>query len=270
MPQEKCCATRYPVLLVHGAFFRDVHWLSYWGRIPAALEQNGAAVYFGNQQSAESVEASATFLAGRIRAILRETGSEKVNVIAHSKGGLDMRYAIAHCGIAGQVASLTTVSTPHRGCRYLDHLLRKLPRWVISAIAAVYNIGMRLLGDPNPDFMAAIRDLTAEVCVSRDEQWGIPEGILCRSVGTCLHRGRGARGFLRLTHGRIKKPDGENDGLVGTQSMRWGQQFHLIEPTGKRGISHWDATDLHRQRLDSFAPVEYYLKLVADLKKKGL
>ena len=61
MPQEKCCATRYPVLLVHGAFFRDVHWLSYWGRIPAALEQNGAAVYFGNQQSAESVEASAAF-----------------------------------------------------------------------------------------------------------------------------------------------------------------------------------------------------------------
>ena len=270
MPQEKLCATRYPVLLVHGAFFRDVNWLSYWGRIPAALEQNGAVVYFGNQQSAESVEASAAFLAGRIRTILEETGCQKINVIAHSKGGLDMRWAIAHCGIAEQVASLTTVSTPHRGCRYVDHLLHKLPRWLISSIAAVYNIGMRLLGDPKPNFTAAIRDLTTKVCMPRDEQLGVPEGILCRSVGTCLYRGRGARGFLRLTHGWVKKYDGENDGLVGTHSMQWGQQFHLLEPTGKRGISHWDATDLHRERLDGLDPVDYYLKLVADLKNRGL
>jgi len=270
MPQEKPCSTRYPILLVHGAFFRDVNWLKYWGRIPDALEHSGARVYFGCQQSAESVEASAAFLARRIGTILEETGCDKVNVIAHSKGGLDMRWAIAHCGIAGQVASLTTVSTPHRGCRYADHLLHKLPRWVVSVIAAVYNTGMRLLGDRKPDFKAAVQELTAEVCEPRDKELGVPAGILCRSVGSCLHNGRGARGFLRLTHRWVKRYDGENDGLVGTHSMQWGQQFHLLEPKGKRGISHWDATDLHREILSSFDPVDYYIKLVSDLKKQGL
>ena len=270
MPQTKRCETKYPILLVHGAFFRDVNWLKYWGRIPKALEREGAKVFFGRQQSAESVEASAAFLARRIGQILAETGCKKVNVIAHSKGGLDMRWAIAHCGVADKVASLTTVSTPHRGCRYVDHLLHKLPRWLVGGIGTIYNIGMWLLGDRRPSFMAAVRDLTEEVCLPRDKAMGIPQGILCRSVGSCLEGGRGAKGFLRLTHGLVKKYDGQNDGLVGTHSMGWGESFHLLEPKGRRGISHWDATDLHKEDLSGFDPVEYYIKLAADLKKYGL
>lgn len=29
------CRTKYPILLVHGVFFRDFEHLNYWGRIPA-------------------------------------------------------------------------------------------------------------------------------------------------------------------------------------------------------------------------------------------
>ena len=270
MPQEKRCDTQYPILLVHGAFFRDVNWLKYWGRIPKALEAEGARVYFGQQQSAESAESSAEFLANRIEQILAETGCPKVNVIAHSKGGLDMRCAIAHWGAADKVASLTTVSTPHRGCRYVDHLLQVLPRWLVAGIGTIYNIGMWFLGDRHPDFGAAIADLTEAACLERDKALGVPEGILCRSMGSCLEQGRGARGFLRLTHSLVKKYDGQNDGLVGTHSMSWGESFHLLEPKGRRGISHWDATDLHRETLSGFDPVEYYINMVYDLKKRGL
>ena len=83
------CRTRYPILLVHGVFFRDFRFFQYWGRIPGELKRNGAVLFYGNQQSAASVAECGQELAGRIRQILAETGCEKVNIIAHSKGGLD-------------------------------------------------------------------------------------------------------------------------------------------------------------------------------------
>lgn len=77
--------------MVHGVFFRDFRYLDYWGRIPAELEKNGTVIYYGNHQSAASVADSGAEIAARIKAVLQETGSEKVNIIAHSKGGLDSR-----------------------------------------------------------------------------------------------------------------------------------------------------------------------------------
>ena len=38
------CATKYPILLVHGAGARDRKRPNYWGRIPAALKAEGASV----------------------------------------------------------------------------------------------------------------------------------------------------------------------------------------------------------------------------------
>lgn len=58
---------------------------------------------------------SAGELDARIRQIVRETGCGKVNIIAHSKGGLDCRYALAKLGTDQYTASLTTINTPHRG-----------------------------------------------------------------------------------------------------------------------------------------------------------
>ena len=67
-------------------------------------------------------------LAARIRQLVEETGCEKVNIIAHSKGGLDSRAAIAHCGMAPYVATLTTINTPHRGCIFAVSSLGMRPQ----------------------------------------------------------------------------------------------------------------------------------------------
>ena len=87
----------------------------FWGRIPKELRRNGATAYYGQQQSAAAVEDSGKELAERIRQIVETTGCEKVNIIAHSKGGLDSRAAIAHAGCAPYVATLTTINTPPPG-----------------------------------------------------------------------------------------------------------------------------------------------------------
>ena len=52
---EQICKTKYPILMVHGVFFRDFEHLNYWGRIPGELIKNGAEVYYGAQQSAATV-----------------------------------------------------------------------------------------------------------------------------------------------------------------------------------------------------------------------
>ncbi len=75
----------------------------------------------------------------RIKEILEETGSDKVNIIAHSKGGLDSRYAISCLGAAPYVASLTTINTPHRGCEFADWLLKNAPDVLKKTITEKYN-----------------------------------------------------------------------------------------------------------------------------------
>ena len=57
--KDSICKTKYPILMVHGVFFRDSNKLNYWGRVPAELIRNGATVYYGNHQSALSVPRSA-------------------------------------------------------------------------------------------------------------------------------------------------------------------------------------------------------------------
>ena len=121
------------------AYFSAIlHTLITGGRIPGELEKNGASIYYGNHNSAAAVDDSAKELIVRIKEVLKETGAEKVNVIAHSKGGLDMRTAI-QMGGAPYVASLTTVNTPHRGCEFADYLLGKIPNGVKDAVAKKYN-----------------------------------------------------------------------------------------------------------------------------------
>ena len=202
--KKKICKTKYPILFVHGVFFRDSKILNYWGRIPEELIRNGAVVYYGNHQSALSVEDSAAELCERIKEIVKETGCEKVNVIAHSKGGLDTRYAIAKLDAAPYIASLTTINTPHKGCSFADDLLSKIPEKIQDTVAAAYNSAARKLGDTSPDFMAAVKDLTASTCSVFDKELTVPDSIFCQSIGSVLKGAKGGKFPLNFTHPMVK------------------------------------------------------------------
>jgi len=267
--EDKICATKYPVLLVHGVFFRDFRYLNYWGRIPKELEKNGAVVYYGCQQSAAAVEACGAELAKRIKEILNETGAKKVNIIAHSKGGLDSRYAISMLGMAPFVASLTTINTPHRGCEFADYLLFKIPKNKQDMLAGTYNAALRKLGDRNPDFMAAVTDLTAAACRKRNETVLDAEGVYYQSVGSKLNYASNGRFPLNFSYPLVKSFDGANDGLVGEGSFPWGENYRFLTVKGRRGISHGDMIDLNRENFEGFDVREFYVQIVAGLKEKG-
>ncbi len=274
--EERICATQYPILLVHGVFFRDFKHINYWGRVPDDLEANGATVYYGGQHSAASVADCAAELAERIRAIIAETGCEKVNVIAHSKGGLDMRYALQNHGIAPMVASLTTVNTPHKGCIFADFLLKTFSESVKDRVSSAYNKAAKKLGDPNPDFMAAVGDLTATGCAALEPHLAGESnpaalaGIYCQSVGSLMPRARGGRFPLNVAYPIVRFFDGPNDGLVAETSFSFGERYTLLTPSGDRGISHGDMIDLNRENIEGFDVREFYVGLVSELRERGL
>lgn len=268
--KQEICRTKYPLLMVHGVFFRDFEHLNYWGRIPEELEKNGARIYYGNHNSASAVRDSAEQLAARVHEIIDKTGCEKVNIIAHSKGGLDSRAMIALTDAAPYVASLTTINTPHRGCQFADYLLNIIPAKQQKAVEKAYNAGAAKLGDVNPDFLAAVHDLTFENCEKLNEEIVDDPNIFYQSVGSKLNKPMSGRFPLNFTYPLVKYFDGANDGLVGEESFPWGENYQFLTVEGKRGISHGDVIDLNRENIPGFDVREFYVQLVADLKNKGL
>lgn len=266
--ENAICRTKYPVVMVHGIFFRDWQFLNYWGRIPAVLKKNGANVYYGRQESSRSVADSAEQLRSEIRRILQETGAEKVNIIAHSKGGLDTRYAISALGMGHYVASLTTINTPHRGCRFADVLLKRLPARLVSFAAARYNRIFRALGDREPDFLGGVRDLTADACAVFNEKIKDDPGVYYQSVMSKISSFRAAGFPLNFTYLLVRKYDGENDGLVGVDSAPWGNYLGLVS-AGGRGISHGDMIDLTHKDIRHFDVGEFYVGIFTGLKDRG-
>lgn len=267
---DNICQTKYPILFVHGVFFRDNRLLNYWGRNPKELKNNGAVCFYGNHQSAASVKDSGEELAKRIREIVKENNCEKVNIIAHSKGGLDCRYAIANCDVCQYIASLTTINTPHRGCLFAEWLLGKAPTSLKNKISIMYNNAAKIIGDTKPDFISAVNDLRADNCTEFDQKTPAPDGIYCQSVGSVMKKASSGKFPLNLSHNFVKKFDGKNDGLVGADSFEWGNNYLLLDLPVNRGISHADMIDLNRENIKGFDVREFYVNLVNGLKEKGL
>ncbi|MCL1952481.1 MAG: triacylglycerol lipase [Oscillospiraceae bacterium] len=267
---KEICKTAYPILMVHGVFFRDWKYFNYWGRIPKELAGNGAQIYYGNHNSALPVEAAAAELKQRILEVLRETGSEKVNIIAHSKGGMDARYAISCLGMDARVASLTTVSTPHRGTPLAGKLLALTPEKAVSAIGRQYGKLFARLGDDNCDFLGSVNGLTVEACDELNKAMPDREGVLYQSVGSKMSAASSAGPPLNAGYAILKPLGGDNDGLVCTDSMAWGNFLGILSTASKRGISHGDMIDLTRKDIPGFDVCEFYVRLAAELKDKGL
>jgi triacylglycerol lipase len=268
------CATKYPILLVHGTGFRDRRYLNYWGRIPAALEQNGATLFYGNQDSWGSIEHNAAVVRDSLLRVLAETGCEKVNIIAHSKGGLEARYMISSLGMAEYVASLTTVATPHHGSKTMDLLLR-LPVWMFRVAAFFTNSAFRMLGDQNPDFFTASRQFSTAYMESFNAQNPDAPSVHYQSYAAVMKNPFSdlIMFWPNLCVGLL---EGENDGLVTPESAAWANFRGVLRGKTSRGVSHPDEVDIRRMNLsrkpgEGVADIrEVYTAIVSELRQMGL
>jgi len=265
--KRQVCSTRYPLLLVHGVGFRDFHYFNYWGRIPRELVLNGAKVYYGHQEAWGTVEDNARILQEKISEIKKETGCRKVNIIAHSKGGLDSRYLISGLHREGDVASLTTINTPHRGSALVD-FLKRLPDGVYRMVCHWIDGYFRHLGDVKPDAYRASYQLSMAYCKGFNEKYPDREGVYYQSYASLMKSGFSSK-LLCIPYWVLKKLDAPNDGLVTVESARWGHFRGVVTNRRLRGISHGDMIDLTREDYEGFDVKEFYVGVAAELKERG-
>jgi pimeloyl-ACP methyl ester carboxylesterase len=106
-------SNRHPILLIHGYGEDSRIWDSWRGWLGGDHFSKVYPITF-HDDLCGSAEEHAMELKNLVEGILRSTGSEKVNIVAHSKGGLDARWYIAHSGI-DKVANLIMIGTPNAG-----------------------------------------------------------------------------------------------------------------------------------------------------------
>ena len=265
--ESRLCATKYPLLLLHGVGFRDYKYINYWGRIPALLIKNGAVIDYGHQQAWASIESCAAEIKSRLLSFLEKTSGAKVNIIAHSKGGLDARYMISSLGMADKVASLTTISTPHRGSELMDVLTRmKESRY--RKICDAVDKGFRRLGDENPDAYTASRQLQPSYLEEFNRKNPDVPGVYYQSYAAVM-KNPASHTLLSFPSAIMQWKAGNNDGLVTIESAKWGAFRGTFKSAKRRGISHADQIDLMRKDYDGFDMAEEYVSIVAELKDMG-
>lgn len=264
---SELCRTRYPLVMVHGVGFRDLRYFNYWGRIPGELKRNGASVYYGNQEAFGTIAYNAEDIKRRILQVIEETGCEKVNIIAHSKGGLDARYAVSKLGMAPYVASLTTMNTPHRGCRFVDYACC-LPDGLYRLVARCFDCAFRKMGDKNPDFYTATHQFSTRESEHFNKEVQDAPGVYYQSY-TSKMKHAFSHLLLSVTYCMIRPLEGENDGLVSVSSAKWGAFQGVFSNRYARGISHGDIIDLKREDYKGFDVSETYVQIVSKLREKG-
>ena len=245
--EKNVCSTKYPLLLVHGVGFRDFHYFNYWGRIPRALKKNGARVFYGHQEAWGTVEENAGILREKIFEILRETGEEKVNIIAHSKGGLDSRYLISGLHMAPYVASpdhhLYAPPRLHAGGSFNEAAGFSVPGDLRPYGPVFWNAGrpgaQRLCGQP-----------PVVLCLGTGINRRYPDSasVYYQSYASMMKCGASCW-LLSIPYWILKLLDAGSDGLVTEESARWTNFRGTLKKTYLRGISHGDMIDLARKDL---------------------
>src|SRR6185312_2727026 len=88
-----------PLLLLHGmAGFAPVGKFDYFYHVPKTARDAGYDVFVAHTDPFQATAYRAQQLSVQVDKVLRETGAERLNMVAHSQGGLDARYLISSLG----------------------------------------------------------------------------------------------------------------------------------------------------------------------------
>jgi triacylglycerol lipase len=208
-----------PVVLVHGLFGFDRIGIpgarfDYFRGIAKHLESLGCHAHAVRLPASASVPDRARELVAAINALPHP----RIDLIAHSLGGLDARYALSHLGLATRVRSLVTVGTPHHGTPLAD-LAHKGPLdWARRLIRAV-GIPLEALEWLSTSALADFNARTPDV-----------PNVRYTCVVGGMHRDDSFVPFALIpAHAYLRRVAGPNDGLVPIASQYWGETLAEIE-----------------------------------------
>jgi triacylglycerol lipase len=244
-------APRHPVVLAHGLMGFDVIKLGkreaeYFRGVPAKLRRMGARVDLPRVPAVASIQRRAEALAEHIRGM----DAKRVNVIAHSLGGLDARYAISKLGLANKVASLVTVGTPHRGTPIAD----------VGAAVVGDRLGLRRALEVLRIDVNAFYDITTARMAAFNSDVVDAGGVAYASFpSTVRAKLRRLNPLLLAPYLYLSEQHGPNDGLVPITSQKWGEVWGEID------ADHW-AQIGWSGRFDAPA---FYAQVLRELRARG-
>jgi triacylglycerol lipase len=204
---------RHPIVLAHGVFGFDEIAVagrrhSYFRNIAEELAVPGLEFYRPRVAPTAPIAVRAATLVK----VLRALPGDRFNVIAHSMGGLDARFAIARLGLADRIASLVTIGAPHHGTPLAD--------------APFARATARLIG------VAALADLAPEALERFNRAVPDVEGVAYCSVVAASELSQ-TNPLLWPSHVYLSAHAGPNDGIVPQASQRWGNVLREIQ------ADHW-------------------------------
>jgi triacylglycerol lipase len=155
-----------PVLLVHGLGGNK----SYFVRLERYLARAGYTVYSVNYPWVYADLATCgQHVADDADRLLEETGADHMHVVAHSLGGVVLRWALTHTAMRGTVDVAVTLGSPHQGAPGAAWLPAALP--ALGHLVAELRPGSRALtGLADP----ADAPATRFVAVAGGLDWVIP------------------------------------------------------------------------------------------------
>lgn len=256
-------STKYPVLLVHGMMVKDFSlWPAFRG-ITDFLRKQNVTVYVSNQDGVGSVETNAAQLKQEIEEILEKENCNKVNIIAHSKGGVDSRYMISRLDMADRVASLTTLSTPHHGSGLSARLL-EMPAFWAKTIAFFTDTFYKILGDKQPNILLLGQELTGHAMERFNEAVPNMPAVYYQSYSSTAP---GKKAFLRYIPYRISRycEQDDTDGMVAVKSSQWGNY------RGSMGteLDHFKMVGVYGTKKKLAGVGLFYLHIIHELRDMG-
>lgn len=268
---QTSCSTKYPIILVHGVSFRDdVPLIKYWGNLPKIIQKHGARVYLSHTNAFASHVENAIQLRERVLEILEETGAEKVNLIAHSKGGIESRYMISRLGMENRVASLTTIATPHRGTFIADTIINwlKMKKLIQPSVELLRTLA-GFIGDSDPDPLIAGMNLGPDYMELFNQSVPDMPGVYYQSYGSVVDN-KHPMFIIRIQEKILSEKEGPNDCAVSVNSFSWGNFKGLVSGNHENGVSHFDIIGFKVfGKNHAFDADKFFLEICAGLKEMG-
>ncbi len=191
---------------------------------------------------------------------------EKVNVVTHSMGGLDMRCALSKMDIAHRVESLTTIATPHHGASLAD-LVLKAPDAVTEKLSELIDwFGDNVFPKTKSDALGSLEQLTCSYVqdVFNPNHRNVPE-VAYYSYSAAVGKGTSfsINPMLKFQNHQIYEKEGENDAFVSVESAKWGVHIETVT------LSH--LAQLHVQMSKESQKIydQFWVNLLKHLAKNG-
>ncbi len=201
------------------------------------LRARGVAAYAPHVHPYDTLDVRARAWAARLGVVMDETGAERVNLVAFSSGGLDARVLATEMGWADRVASLATVSTPHRGTALAGFVVSQPERLRALPIGVMNAVGRAAWESAPPRALDAIAELTPEAVSARFGDETVP-GVWCSSYDSAAGQGTRVPMYppLLVPNRILYRLAGLNDGIVPTSAMSWGEPLGTLHADHARQI----------------------------------